>query len=80
MQSLFEPWMNWNNYGRYDIKSWDDNNSNTWTWQVDHIIPHSTFKYSSMEDEDFKKCWDLKNLRPYSSKLNFEEGVKRVRH
>lgn len=80
IESQFEPWMTWNNHGNYNRKIWDDNDSSTWTWQIDHIIPHSTFKYSSMEDEDFKKCWALENLRPYSAKMNFIDGVSRSRH
>jgi hypothetical protein len=46
------------------------NKSTTWTWNIDHIIPHSTFKYISMEDQSFKECWSLTNLRPYSAKQN----------
>jgi hypothetical protein len=80
LESLFQPWMNWNNYGKYNPKTWDDGDSATWTWQIDHVIPHSTFNYSSMEDADFKRCWSLSNLRPYSSKDNFMDGVRRVRH
>jgi hypothetical protein len=80
LQSQFEPWMNWSNYGKYNSKTWKDDDESTWTWQIDHIIPHSTFNYSSMEDEEFKRCWSLNNLRPYNSKLNFEEGVRRTRH
>jgi hypothetical protein len=76
LESLFEPWMNWNNYGRYVPKTYDAKP----TWQIDHIIPHSKFKYNSMEDEEFAKCWSLSNLRPLSSKQNFEEGVSGVRH
>jgi hypothetical protein len=66
--------------GKYNIKIWDDNDKSTWKWQIDHIIPHSTFKYASMEDEEFKKCWALSNLRPYSAKLNVIEGASRIRH
>jgi len=80
LESLFEPWMNWNNYGKYNAKTWDDNDSSTWTWNIDHIIPHSNFNYTSVNDEDFKKCWNLNNLRPYSAKLNCIEGAKRSRH
>jgi hypothetical protein len=76
----FESWMNWNNYGVYKASSWNDNDESTWTWQIDHIIPHSTFKYTSMEDEEFKRCWSLDNLRPLSSKQNFLDGVNRERH
>jgi hypothetical protein len=33
-----------------------------------------------MDDENFKKCWALENLRPYSAKQNIIDGVTRVRH
>jgi|ERR1700722_529132 len=77
IQKQFEPWMNWSNHGIYDYRTWDDNNSSTWTWQLDHIIPQSKLPSVSMEDENFKKCWALDNLRPYSAKLNVSEGDRR---
>lgn len=77
LESKFEAWMNWNNHGRYIISTWNDNDSFTWTWQIDHIIPHCNFKYTSMKDQEFKKCWDLTNLRPLSSKINIETGNRR---
>jgi hypothetical protein len=80
LKSLFEPWMNEENYGNYNSKTWNDNDPSTWTWQIDHIIPHSEFKYESMKDEEFKKCWALSNLRPLSAKQNFLDGIKRSRH
>lgn len=72
--------MNWYNYGIYNKNIWDDNDKTTWRWQLDHIIPHSLFKYTSMEDNAFKQCWALTNLRPYSAKNNILDGAKRVRH
>jgi hypothetical protein len=80
LESQFESWMTWDNYGKYNSKTWNDNDHSTWTWQVDHIIPHSTFKYISVEDEEFKKCWALSNLRPLSAKQNIIEGTNRKRH
>lgn len=80
LESLFEPWMNWNNQGKYNPKTWDNNNSNTWTWQIDHIIPHSTFLYTSVEDQAFKDCWALSNLRPLNSKQNAIDGGNKSRH
>lgn len=77
IELLFESWMNWNNYGKYEINSWDDNDPLTWTWNIDHIIPYSKLKYSSLEDDNFKNCWALKNLRPYSSKQNILDGNRR---
>ena len=77
LEQQFEPWMSWENYGIYIKSEWDDSNSATWTWQIDHITPHSTFNYSSMEDEVFKVCWSLENLRPLSSKQNIKDGARR---
>jgi len=77
LESLFESWMTWENWGRYNPKTWDDNDTSTWTWQIDHIIPKSKFNYTSVNDKDFKKCWALSNLRPYSAKLNIKENCKR---
>ena len=76
LESKFEPWMNWNNYGVYRLELWDDNDQSTWTWQIDHIIPHSSFDYRSMDDSSFKECWSLNNLRPFSSKKNLLKGDK----
>jgi len=80
LESKFEPWMNWNNYGKYDSKIWNDDDQSTWTWQIDHIIPQSCLRYTSMEEDNFKKCWALDNLRPLSSKQNNLDGTRRTRH
>lgn len=79
LEKLFEPWMSWNNYGPYN-KNWDNNDVKTWTWQIDHIIPQSEFKYDSMDHPDFHKCWALENLRPYSARANSVDGSNRSRH
>ena len=76
----FEPWMSWENYGKFNSKIWNDNDQSTWTWQIDHIIPQSKLLYTNMLDANFKKCWSLSNLRPLSSKQNFLDGVFRTRH
>ena len=55
LESLFEPWMNWDNYGK---------------WHLDHIRPKSWFKYENPKDEGFKECWALKNLQPLEAKEN----------
>lgn len=77
LEKQFEPWMNWENRGQYNITTWNDNDSTTWVWQIDHIIPHSKLPYTSMEDENFKKCWSLENLRPLSAKQNNIDGNRR---
>lgn len=79
LKSLFESWMTWDNQGKYNPKTWDDNDSSTWTWQIDHIIPQYRLPYVSMEDGNFKKCWALENLRPLSAKQNLLDGVNRIR-
>lgn len=73
-------WMTWNNHGRFDSKIWNDSDISTWTWNLDHIIPQSDLPYDSMEHENFKKCWSLENLRPYSSKQNLLDGSTKIRH
>jgi len=70
--------MNWHNYGVYRIDKWDDNDQTTWKWQLDHIIPHSTFQYTSMEDKSFKQCWALDNLRPLSAKQNLLDSARKT--
>lgn len=76
IERRFEPWMNWDNQGKYNPETWDDNNLSTWTWQLDHIIPQSKLLYVSMEDDNFQKCWSLKNLRPLSAKQNISDGAR----
>lgn len=79
-ESLFEPWMTWENQGKYDPKTWDDNDPKTWKWQQDHIIPLADLPFSSMEDENFKIAFSLSNLRPFSAKQNVLDGTSRSRH
>ncbi len=74
LEKQFDSWMNWGNWGRYNHRVWDDNEPSTWTWQIDHIIPLSSFVYSSKDDDSFKTCWNLNNIRPLSSKENNKKG------
>lgn len=71
-------WMNWGNRGVYKLDKWKDDDISTWVWNIDHIIAQANFKYISMENEDFLKCWALSNLRPYSAKQNILEGSRRA--
>ena len=80
LESLFDPWMSWDNYGKYSKNTWNDNDQSTWTWNIDHLIPRSDLPYSSMTDDNFKKCWALSNLRPLSAKQNMIDGTSRARH
>ena len=68
LESKFEPWMNWKNYGR--------SSTDELFWTIDHIVPQSLLKYSSMEDKNFQKCWALKNLQPLESVQNIKKSNK----
>jgi hypothetical protein len=80
LTSIEKIWMTWKNRGSYNKKIWNDNDPSTWMWQLDHIIPQSDLPYTSMEDENFQKCWALSNLRPLSAKQNLLDGVRKIRH
>lgn len=54
MESLFEPWMNWDNYGGGFVSL-----INT-KWEIDHIVPISTAKSA----EDVIRLNHFSNLRP----------------
>jgi len=56
LENQFNEKMGWDNYGSY--------------WQIDHIKPQSLFKYNSVEDQEFKECWALKNLQPLEKTEN----------
>lgn len=60
----FKKGMTWDNYGE---------------WHIDHIIPISVFNFEKPEDDDFKKCWGLKNLQPLWKIENIKKGNKLTR-
>lgn len=59
LESKFQSGMSWDNYGK---------------WHIDHIVPDSWFKYDSMSDEAFQKCWALNNLQPMWAKDNLSKS------
>jgi hypothetical protein len=59
LESLFLEGMNWDNYGS--------------EWHIDHIIPQSWLPYTSLEDDNFMKCWSLSNLQPLWAKDNISK-------
>lgn len=77
LEAQFEPWMTWKNHGKYNRKIWIDLDPSTWTWHLDHIIPHSFFPYTDMDSDLFRDCWALSNIRPYSAKQNIIDGNRR---
>lgn len=59
IESKFESWMSWNNYGLY-------NGELNYGWDIDHIMPLSSAK----SEEDFIKLNYYTNLQPLCSKIN----------
>lgn len=41
---------------------------------IDHIIPIASYNFSSHEDEDFKRCWNYRNLRFLYKTKNLKKG------
>jgi len=60
IESQFEPWMNWDNYGIRNPQA-----VNT-TWDLDHIIPIS----SATNEEDIKRLNHYTNFKPLCSYYN----------
>jgi len=60
LESKFELWMNWENYGKY-------NGQLNFGWDIDHIIPLSSAK----SEEEIIKLNHYTNLRPLDSYENF---------
>lgn len=69
LESLWEPWMTWENYGR-------PNSIVKKTWNIDHIVPQSKLLYDSMDHPNFLECWKLDNLRPLEYIENIKKGNK----
>jgi hypothetical protein len=66
LEKQFEPWMTWENHGvaKHGKRR----------WQIDHIIPKHKFHFTSINDENIKKCWALENLRPLEAFENLKKG------
>lgn len=47
-------------------------------WHVDHIVPLSSFNFTTTEDPDFKAAWALTNLRPIWARDNLRKKAKRL--
>lgn len=64
LRRQFVKGMTWDNYGT--------------DWHIDHILPRASFTFTSPDEEGFKACWALTNLRPLWSELNIKKGAKRL--
>jgi len=66
IESKFEPWMNWNNHGKYTGNYRE-------TWQYDHIIPISFGR----TEEEIIKLNHYTNFQPLCSRVNqYDKGDK----
>jgi len=59
IESKFESWMNWDNYGLY-------NGHLNYGWDIDHIVP----LFSAEKEEDIIKLNHYSNLQPLCSRIN----------
>ena len=57
--------MTWARYGYRE-------NGHKGGWDVDHRIPKS--KYDHTDDDDIRRCWNLRNLRPMWHVDNLAKG------
>lgn len=48
------------------------------SWQIDHIIPQSMFRYTSMDSKEFRDCWSLTNLMPVNRHFNTSKNCRFV--
>lgn len=62
IESNFEPWMNWNNYGNWNGIPTEPNTA----WDIDHIIPVSI----AVTEDELLKLNHYTNLKPLCSYTN----------
>lgn len=63
LESLFTEGMTWDAVLASEI-------------EIDHILPRSSFYYETVDDPDFKACWELTNLQPLWKADNRSKGDK----
>ncbi len=66
LESKFEDWMSWSNYGRCKFGEV--------RWHIDHIIPLSRFNL--MDIEERKKAFHYTNTAPLEAIANIKKGNK----
>ncbi len=64
LERQFKLGMTWSNYGK---------------WHIDHKVPDCSFKYTSVNDEEFQKCWSLENLQPLWAEENLRKSGKIIK-
>jgi hypothetical protein len=61
IESLFQPGMTWDNYGKFG-------------WHIDHILPCASFDLTKIEEQ--KKCFHYTNLQPLWAEDNLKKSDK----
>ena len=69
LESKFEDWMNWENYGLY-------NGELNYGWDIDHIIPSSTAK----TENDIYHLSHYSNLQPLCGKTNRDIKKNKIKN
>lgn len=64
LESQFEPWMTWDNHGRY--------NPNKRTWHIDHVVAMAKFDLSDPKQQ--ADACNYTNLKPLLAKNNLIKG------
>lgn len=67
LESKFEPWMTWENYGRY-------NGELNYGWDIDHIVPNSI----SQSEIESLRLNHYTNLQPLCSKVNRDLKINKI--
>lgn len=67
LESKFESWMSWDNYGKY-------NGELNYGWDIDHIIPIST----ASTEEEVLRLNHYTNLQPLCSKINRDIKINKT--
>lgn len=65
LQKQFTRGMNWERFMAGEI-------------HIDHIVPVSSFRFSSVDDPELRACWALSNLRPMWAKDNIAKAAVRA--
>jgi len=67
IESKFESWMTWDNYGLY-------NGDLNYGWDIDHIIPISSAK----DEDEILRLNSYTNLQPLCSKINRDIKINKT--
>lgn len=65
LERQFTQGMSWDAFKRGEI-------------HIDHIVPVAAFSFTSPEDDEFKACFALTNLRPMWARENQRKSAKRI--